>query len=65
MRDLLDHQRAPYQVLSHPAAFTAQDPGHPVHLPGREMARTVVIRHGGALSLAVLPAQSRVDLDRL
>ena len=65
LRELLDRHGARYQVLEHSPAYTAQETAHSMHLPGREIAKVVVIRHGGALSLAVLPAQSRVDLERL
>lgn len=65
LRELLDRKGATYQVLTHTPVFTAQDTAQTMHLPGREVAKVVVIRHGDTRSLAVLPAQSRVDLDRL
>ncbi|MGH7729904.1 MAG: aminoacyl-tRNA deacylase [Candidatus Eiseniibacteriota bacterium] len=65
LRELLDREGVRYQVVTHTPAFTAQETAHSLHLPGRELAKVVVIRHGGTLSLAVLPARSRVDLERL
>ena len=64
LRELLDQRGAKYRVLTHSPAFTAQATAHSMHLPGREIAKVVVIRHGSTLSLAVLPARSRVDLER-
>jgi Ala-tRNA(Pro) deacylase len=36
-----------------------------VHVPGRTVAKGVLIRAGGSFVLAVLPATHRVELDRL
>lgn len=57
LREFLDRHGVTYQVL-------ANSPPHATHA-ARDAARVVVIRHGGGFSLAVLPAHSRVDLDRL
>ena len=65
LRELLDQSGAKYQILTHPHATTAQETAHSLRVPGRETAKVVVIRHGDTLSLAVLPAHSRVDLERL
>lgn len=61
LREFLDRQGATYQVLADSPAQPAKETAR----PGRDVAKVVVIRHGGGFSLAVLPAQSRVDLDRL
>lgn len=57
LREFLDRHGVTYQVL-------ADAPPHATHT-GRDAVRVVVIRHGGGLSLAVLPAHARIDLDRL
>lgn len=65
LRELLDRHSVSYAVVMHPAAHTAQQTAHAMHVPGRELAKVVVVRHGGEMSLAVLPAPARVDLPRL
>lgn len=65
LRDLLDHGGAKYSVVTHSPAFTAQEIAQSLHTPGREIAKVVVIKVEGRLALAVLPAQARVDLERL
>ena len=65
LRELLDRQRVKYVVVTHSTAYTAQEIAASMHTPGRELAKTVVVRHRGGLALAVLPAQARVDLERL
>jgi Ala-tRNA(Pro) deacylase len=62
LRELLDRQRATYAVLPAPSA----NPSSPaVHAPPRSVSRTMVIRQGSGLSLAVLPESLRLDLPRL
>lgn len=65
LRDVLDKGGVKYTVVPHAPAFTAQEIAQSLHTPGREIAKVVVIKVGAALGLAVLPAQSRVDLERL
>jgi len=65
LRELLDRHRATYAVLPAPGA----DPNSPFpasgRIPPRTVSRTMVIRQGPGLSLAVLPGNLRLDLPRL
>jgi Ala-tRNA(Pro) deacylase len=65
LKQLLDQQQVRYQVIQHPPTYTAQETAQAMHTPGRELAKAIVVRQGGRLVLAVLPAQSRVVLERL
>lgn len=65
LRDLLDQGGVKYTVVDHSPAYTAQEIAQSTHTPGREIAKVVVIKVAGKLALAVLPAQARVDLERL
>ncbi|NIM01676.1 MAG: deacylase [Acidobacteria bacterium] len=65
LKDYLDERGVKYVLISHSRAFTAQEIAASAHVPGREMAKTVVIKINGEMALAVLPASSRVDLDFL
>lgn len=62
LRELLDRQRATYAVLPAPSANLSSPA---VHAPPRSVSRTMVIRQGSGLSLAVLPESLRLDLPRL
>jgi Ala-tRNA(Pro) deacylase len=61
----LDSQRVPYQSIQHPPAYTSQEVAATAHVPGREMAKTVMVWVDGELSMVVLPASARVNLDLL
>ena len=64
LREYLDKQQVPYEVLSHRQAFTAQEVAQAQHVPGRELAKVVMVRSGGAFVMLVVPAPYRVDLER-
>jgi Ala-tRNA(Pro) deacylase len=61
----LESRGAAYQILTHPTAYTAQEEAAVAHVPGREWAKTVVCFADEQPILAVLPAPSSVDLERL
>jgi Ala-tRNA(Pro) deacylase len=63
--EYLDRNQARYSFLSHPAAYTAQEEAAAAHVPGREWAKTVVCFADDQPVLAVVPAPSAVDLNRL
>ena len=63
--DFLDKNQIRYVNVTHSTAFTAQDVAQSVHIPGREMAKTVVVWMDGAMAMAVLPASSMIDFNRL
>ena len=63
--DYLDRNRATYSLLSHPAAYTAQQEAAAAHVPGHEWAKTVVCFADDQPILAVVPAPYPVDLPRL
>ncbi len=65
LRDYLDKQGVSYTVVTHPTAFTAQEEAAVMHLPGRYWAKTVVCFADNEPVMAVLPAPSSVDLERL
>ena len=63
LKEFLDRHKVPYVTITHSPAYTAQGIAHMAHIPGGEMAKTVVVQADGRLVLAVLPASRRVDLD--
>lgn len=64
LREFLDGEKVKYEVLSHRQAFTAQEVAQAQHVPGKELAKVVMLRSGKEFLMAVLPAPYRVDLDR-
>ena len=65
VRSLLDSRRVAYRTIPHERFLTAQEIAQSAHIPGREMAKTVMVKLDGELAMAVLPADERVHLGRL
>jgi len=65
LKDYLDRHGVHYEVLTHREAFTAQELAAAMHVPGREMAKVVVVKSGDRYLMAVLPAHHRLDLEKL
>ncbi|MBI5837551.1 MAG: YbaK/EbsC family protein [Candidatus Eisenbacteria bacterium] len=65
LRAYLDENRVRYVSVSHSQAFTAQEIAASAHVPGKVMAKTVMVKLDGRMAMAVLPANHKVDLDVL
>jgi Ala-tRNA(Pro) deacylase len=65
LRDFLDRNEIRYVTITHSPAYTAQGIAASAHIPGRELAKTVMVKLDGNLAMAVLPASRKVDLDHL
>lgn len=65
LKEFLDREGVKYVAISHSRAYTAQEVAASAHVPGREMAKTVVISLDGRMAMVVLPANHRVDLTQL
>ena len=63
--DFLNQNKVRYEVLHHPEAFTAQELAAIEHVKGRSHAKVVMVKTGAELLMAVLPADHRIDLERL
>jgi len=65
LREFLDSQKIEYVVISHSLAYTAQGIAAMAHIPGKELAKTVIVRIDGQLAMAVLAASALVNLPAL
>lgn len=64
LQELLDREGVSYEVLNHPPAYTAQEVAQVQHVPGRELAKVVVVRGSQGFALFVLPAIYKVDVTK-
>ena len=65
LTEFLDNNKVRYEVIHHPEAFTAQELSAIEHIKGKQHAKVVMVKAGGAQLMAVLPADHRVDLEKL
>jgi len=65
LKDFLDQNKVKYTVISHSRAYTALEIAASAHLPGKEIAKTVIVKIDGKMSMAVLPASHKIDFNLL
>ena len=65
LKEFLDSNGVRYTTISHSVAFTAQGIAAQTHIHGKELAKTVIVKTGDKMLMAVLPASYRVDLSLL
>ena len=63
LKKYLDDNKIKYVIKSHSIAYTAPEIAALAHVPGKEWAKTVIINIDGKMSMAVLPASSRIDFE--
>ncbi|MFQ5895352.1 MAG: aminoacyl-tRNA deacylase [Nitrospinota bacterium] len=65
LTDYLEANGVPYSTGTHAEAFTAQEVAAAQHVPGRMVAKTVVVKTERRFLMAVVPAHRKVDLAHL
>lgn len=67
VRDYLKQKQVPFEVIAHHDTYDAQHLAQSMHISGRLVAKTVLLRTEGEgeedFVVAVLPANRNVDLD--
>lgn len=63
IRAYLDEAHVDYMVRGHQPAFSSSRVAQAVHVPGRELAKVVIIWLDQRLVMAVLPSTQHVDLE--
>ncbi len=59
----LDARGVKYVTIRHSCAYTAQEVAASAHVPGRELAKTVMVDLDGQLAMVVVRAVDQVDLE--
>ena len=65
LEDYLDGNTVKYRKLHHSPTFTAQETAASAHVPGKELAKTVVVKTDEGYALVVLPACFKINLKDL
>jgi len=63
LKEFLDSQKVKYVKIIHSPAYTAQEIAQSAHIPGKELAKTVIVNMDGKMAMAVLPSNYSVDFD--
>lgn len=65
LKEFLDSQGIRYVTIQHSPAFTAKEIAASAHIPGKQLAKTVMVRIKGTMAMAVLPASDTIDFHLL
>lgn len=65
VKEFLESNDVKYVTISHSPAYTAQELAAEAGIPGREVAKTVMVKIDGRLAMAVLPAPYLVDVEAM
>lgn len=65
LKKFLDSHRVKYVTIKHSPSYTAQEVAASAHVPGNSMAKTVIIKVDGTLTMMVEPASHKINFDHL
>ncbi len=65
LKEVLDQAKISYEVYNHPLAYTAQEIAAAQHIPGKEMAKVVILKVDGSYVMVVVPASKLVNFKRV
>ena len=65
LKELLDSNQIKYDTIIHKPSYTAQEIAASAHISGKEVAKTVLVKIDGKMTMVVLPASSKIDLGLL
>ena len=65
LTQFLDEHQVKYVTISHSRAYTAQEIAAAVHIPGKELAKSVIVQVNGDFIMVVLPATCKIKFDLL
>lgn len=65
LKEFLDKEGIKYVSIKHSSAYTAQEIAALAHIPGKKLAKTVMIKINGKMAMAVLPASYKIDINLL
>jgi Ala-tRNA(Pro) deacylase len=65
LKEYLDEEHVKYVTIEHSKAYTAQEVAASAHIPGKEMAKTVMMKVDDELVMVVMPASRQVAVGTL
>lgn len=63
LKKYLDDNGVKYVSVMHSPTYTAQEVAARVHIRGKQLAKTVIVKTDGKMAMAVLPASRQIDFD--
>jgi len=65
LKEFLDKNKVKYLSIVHSPAYSAMEIAEASHVPGKDLAKTVIVNIDNVMSMVVLPAPLKIDLSKL
>lgn len=65
LKEFLDRVGVKYTAVPHSPAYSTQKVAESAHIPGKQLAKTVIVKLDGEMAMAVLPANQKVIMQDL
>ena len=65
LKEYLEREHVPFTSIVHDETYTAQETAQAAHVPGYELAKTVMVELDGKMAMIVVPATRKVILQDL
>ena len=65
LKEYLDSNQVRYVTITHSVVYTAQEIAASAHVPGKELAKTVMVKVDGKMAMAVVPASYNIAFGQL
>ncbi|MFC1608021.1 aminoacyl-tRNA deacylase [Candidatus Latescibacterota bacterium] len=65
LKQYLDSNSIKFVSITHSTAYTAQEVAASTHTPGKELAKTVMVKINGTMAMVVLPSSYQIDFHLL
>lgn len=65
LKEYLDKENVSYEAIEHEVDYTAQEIAGSLHVPGKQMVKSVIIKANGEFIMCVLPSIHLIDFEKL
>ena len=65
LTEFLENEHVSFECIPHKVTYTAQETAQAAHVPGYELAKTVMVELDGKMTMMVVPANRKVILQEL
>ena len=65
LKQYLDENDVPFELMTHRLAYTMPEVAALLHVPGKQVAKVIVVKVNGRMVMLVVPAPYRLDLGRV
>lgn len=65
LKEYLDQNNIKYTTCTHSSAYTAQELAAVMHVPGKDLAKVVIVKLDGRFTMLVMPAHHHINFEQL